>query len=147
MLDRIAPAPLLALLMVLPCLAMAGSPDVTLKGLDGKDHHLGESISASIGLMRPWSESVLGFFGSALLPQKRVPFRAPFLRGNSLPILQGLLDGVDHVLDRGLDVVIRAVRAATLSRHGALAVDGIGDHGIHTGSNTRLPGRLVTQFR
>jgi thiol-disulfide isomerase/thioredoxin len=44
MFSRTTLAPLLALLMVLPCLAMAGSPDVTLKGLDGKDHHLGEYI-------------------------------------------------------------------------------------------------------
>jgi thiol-disulfide isomerase/thioredoxin len=44
MLDRIAPAALLALLTLISWLAMAGSPDVTLKGLDGKDHHLGEYI-------------------------------------------------------------------------------------------------------
>jgi thiol-disulfide isomerase/thioredoxin len=35
---------LLALLIVMPWVAIAGSPDVTLQGLDGKDHHLGEYI-------------------------------------------------------------------------------------------------------
>jgi thiol-disulfide isomerase/thioredoxin len=37
--------PLLALLLVMPWITtMAASPDVTLQGLDGKDHHLSEYI-------------------------------------------------------------------------------------------------------
>ena len=41
---RITLAALLALLLVIPRISMAGGPDVTLPGLDGKDHHLGEYI-------------------------------------------------------------------------------------------------------
>jgi len=37
-------ATLFALLLVMPRITLAGTPDVTLQGLDGKDHHLGEYI-------------------------------------------------------------------------------------------------------
>src|SRR5690606_40412256 len=60
---------------------------------------------------------------------------------------QVLLAVVDHVLDRCLDLVIRAIHAHAARRHGADAVDGMLDQCRFALCDTRCPSSHVTGFR
>lgn len=51
-----------------------------------------------------------------------------------------------HVLDSRFQIIVGTIHASALGRHCILAVLDAVHQGVHTGRNTRLPGRLVAKL-